>query len=302
MCDGSKLSPKPGPVADRVEGGHRRPVVVRDLARMHLVGEADTDLVEDVDDRVPAIGEVGVAGLDHVVAHRREHRHVVPDRRTGEADHRLDAERGGRPRGGLHLLGRPLAHALRVTVAPDPRVDHVLVPVVDDRLAHRLAVQVVGDRPATQTVLLQDVPLALRRTSRPRRPGRRRSGHPSRRSPGRRTPTRRPAGTPPRTGRSAHCPVNRVTGRACVWRRWLLGRSLLVIVAPSSSDRLDVAELACGWSIVARVPQDVAASGVLRTRVRMKSKSESRLRVDERERVDATELITGPLPSPASRP
>ena len=143
-----EVEPEARPVADRVQGRHGRPVVVRDLARVHLVREPDADLVEDVDDRVPAVGEVGVAGLDDVVADRREHGQVVPDRRAGEADHGVHAEGRGGAGGGLHLLGGPLPDALGVAVAPDPRVDHVLVALVDDGLADRLAVEVVGDRPA----------------------------------------------------------------------------------------------------------------------------------------------------------
>src|SRR5689334_2263569 len=38
------------PVADRVERRDGAPVVVRDLARVHLVGEPDPHLVEDVED------------------------------------------------------------------------------------------------------------------------------------------------------------------------------------------------------------------------------------------------------------
>ena len=89
---------------------------------MDLVREPHADLVEDVDDRIPAISEVAVAGADDVVGDRWEHRHVVPDRRAGEADHGVHAERRGGPRGGLHLLGGPLAYALGVAVTPDPRV------------------------------------------------------------------------------------------------------------------------------------------------------------------------------------
>ena len=143
---------------DRLQGGHGGPVVVGDLARVHLVGEPDPDLVEHVEDRVPAVGEVAVAGLDDVVGHRREHGHVVPDRRAGEADHDVDPEGRGGPGRQLHLLGGPLPDALRVAVTPDPRVHHVLVAIVDDRLADRLPVQVVGDRPAAQPVLGEDVP------------------------------------------------------------------------------------------------------------------------------------------------
>ena len=82
-------------MASRVRYG--RPVVVGDLAGVDLVREADADLVEDVEDRVPAVGEVLVARLDHRGGHRREHRHRVPDRRAGEADHRVDAEQRPRP-------------------------------------------------------------------------------------------------------------------------------------------------------------------------------------------------------------
>src|SRR4029077_16731160 len=41
------------------------------------------------------------------------------------------------------------------------RIDHVLVAVVNDRLADRLAIVVVRDRPTAQSVLLEDVSTAL---------------------------------------------------------------------------------------------------------------------------------------------
>ena len=85
----------------------------------------------------------------------------MPDGRSGESDDGVYAESRSRTRGGLHLLGSPLPDTLRVTVTPNPRVDHVLVPVVDDRLAHRLAIEVIGDRPTAESVLLQDVSTAL---------------------------------------------------------------------------------------------------------------------------------------------
>ncbi len=155
------VEPEARTVADRVQRDRRAPVVVRDLAGVHLVGVPDADGVEDVDDRVPAVREVGVPGPDHVVTDRREHGQVVPDRGAGEADHGVDAERGRRPCGGLHLLGRALPHTLGVTVAPDPRFHHGTMAVVDDRVADRLAVQVGGDGPAAQPVRLQDVLLLL---------------------------------------------------------------------------------------------------------------------------------------------
>ena len=128
---------------------------------MNLVCEADSDLVEDVDDRVPPIGEICIARLDDLVIDGREHGHVVPDGRSGESNDCVDAEGRRRTRGDLHLLSRPLPDTLRVTVTPNPRVDHALVSVVDDRLAHRLAIEVIGDRPTAESVLLQDVSSAL---------------------------------------------------------------------------------------------------------------------------------------------
>ena len=81
----------------------------------------------------------------------------MPNGGSGESNDSVYAKCGGGARGGLHLLGSPLTHALRVTVTPDPWVDHVLVAVVDDRLTHRLAIEVIGDRPTAEPVLLQNV-------------------------------------------------------------------------------------------------------------------------------------------------
>ena len=107
-------------MADRLHGAHGGPVVVGDLRRVHLVGEPDALAVEDVEDGVPAGGEVVVPGVDEVLAGRREHRDVLPDRRAGEADDDVDTELARGAGGHLHLLGRPLANALGIAVAPDP--------------------------------------------------------------------------------------------------------------------------------------------------------------------------------------
>jgi hypothetical protein len=56
---------------------------------VHLVGEAHADLVEDVEDRVPPVGEVLVAASTIDCGDRREHRDGLPDARPGEADDRL---------------------------------------------------------------------------------------------------------------------------------------------------------------------------------------------------------------------
>ena len=148
-------------VPDGLHRRDRRPVVERDLARVHLVGEAHADLVEHVEDRVPAVGEVLVAGCDRVRGDGREHRDVLPDARAREADDGLHAQLGGHPRSVLHLLGGALAHTLRVAVAPDRIGQDVAMPLVDRIVAHRLALEVVRDRPDLEPVRLEEVELAL---------------------------------------------------------------------------------------------------------------------------------------------
>ena len=135
----------------------RGPVVVGDLAGVHLVGEPDALLVEHVQDRVPPVGEVLVARGDHRLGGRREHRDVLPDRRAGEAHDGVDAEHPRRPGGVLHLLGRPLPDALGIAVAPHPGREDAVVALVDGVVAHGLAGEVVGDRVHLQAVTLEDV-------------------------------------------------------------------------------------------------------------------------------------------------
>src|SRR5690606_11179053 len=55
---GVEVEAERGPVPDRLQRPHGRPVVVGDLAGVDLVREPDADLVEDVEDRVPPFGEV----------------------------------------------------------------------------------------------------------------------------------------------------------------------------------------------------------------------------------------------------
>src|SRR5688572_2674878 len=82
---------------DRPGGGVE---VVGDLGRVHLEREAHTVLAELVEDRVPAVGELLEAGVDHGRLLWREREPEVPDRRAGEAGHDVDAEvPGGAGRG-----------------------------------------------------------------------------------------------------------------------------------------------------------------------------------------------------------
>ena len=61
-----EVDPKPLPALDGVQRLASGDEVVRDLGRVHLEPEAHALGVEHVDDRVPALGEVPVSGLDLV--------------------------------------------------------------------------------------------------------------------------------------------------------------------------------------------------------------------------------------------
>jgi hypothetical protein len=151
------VQPERLPVPDGLHRRDRRPVVVGDLAGVHLVREPHPDLVEHVQDRVPPVGEVAVAGVDHLLGHRREHRHGLPDARPGEPDDGVHTQLRRGPRGHLHRVGGTLPHALGLPVSPHPRGQDALVAGVDRVVADGLAGEVVGDREDPQAVLLQDV-------------------------------------------------------------------------------------------------------------------------------------------------
>jgi hypothetical protein len=120
-----------------------------------LEREAHADLVGDVDDRVPAVGEVAVAGLDHLRRHRREARDDVPHARPGEAGDRRDPEARGGAQRRLDLVGGAGADALGVAVTPDVRGHDRLVALVERVVADALADEVRRDRPAAQAVALE---------------------------------------------------------------------------------------------------------------------------------------------------
>ena len=128
---------------------------------MHLVREPHTLGVEDVENRIPPRGEVLKTGLDHTRGDRREHGHVLPDARPGEANDRIYAELPRDPRGQGELLRRTSAHSLGVPVAPDPGAHDGLVPKVDRIVADRLPLEMVGDREDPQVVTLEHVHATL---------------------------------------------------------------------------------------------------------------------------------------------
>ena len=72
-------------------------------------------------------------------------------------DHRVHPERRGGARGVGHLGGRALPDAFGLAVAPDPGGQDALVAGVDGVVADGLADQVVGDGPALQVVLRQQL-------------------------------------------------------------------------------------------------------------------------------------------------
>ena len=136
----------------------------------------------------------------------------MPDARAGEAVDDCHAQllrRAGRV---LHLLDGPGVDAGRIAVAPDVRRQNRLVPLVD-RVQHGLADQVIADREDLQVVALR-ADRAWRRNSRRRpAPCPPRNDRPSRPTRGRRSRSRWPCEPCLPTSRSAHWPVNSVTGR-----------------------------------------------------------------------------------------
>ena len=115
---GVEVDPEAGAVADRGERLARGQEVVGDLGGVDLEREAHALGLEDVDDRAPQLRERRVAALDLDEVVGRERVEEVPDRRAGEARHHVDPELRRRAGGVLHPLGRALAHARGVAVAP----------------------------------------------------------------------------------------------------------------------------------------------------------------------------------------
>ena len=65
--------------AERVERPLGGDDVEGDLGGMHLQREPHAALGEHVEDRIPALGELREAGVDHRLGHRRERVEQVPD-------------------------------------------------------------------------------------------------------------------------------------------------------------------------------------------------------------------------------
>ena len=147
-------------VVERLEGPLGRDEVEGDLRRMHLQREAHAALGEDVEDRIPPLGELREAGLDHRLGHRRERIEERPDRGAGEPVHDRHAEPLGGAGRVLHLLHRTPVDPRGVAIAPDVRRQDRLVAFVD-AVADGLADEVAGDRVYGEVMALEL--LALRR-------------------------------------------------------------------------------------------------------------------------------------------
>ena len=92
---------------DSLERRAERHRIVGDLGWVHLQGEADPLVSEDIKDRLPPSREVLVSIRDHLLGDRREGIEIRPDLRAGEAVDHLDAEVLGRSGCPSHLVGRP---------------------------------------------------------------------------------------------------------------------------------------------------------------------------------------------------
>ena len=123
---------------------------------MHLEPEADADLVKDIQNGVPAIGELTITGVNEL---RRGRRKVIkhgPDGAAGEAVDDVHAKGLCCPRCILHFLRGALVDALRIAIAPHVGRHDVLVARVN-AVTDRLANEVVGDGETLQAVFGQDV-------------------------------------------------------------------------------------------------------------------------------------------------
>ncbi|MFT3787570.1 MAG: hypothetical protein QM770_15625 [Tepidisphaeraceae bacterium] len=136
---------------------------------MHFQREVDVVLLERIQDRAEALGEIVEAFLPVLLIGGREGVDAVPDRRAGEAVHdggEADlvragvAEQAGGLRGVDHLLRCAFADAFGIAIAPDVGRQDALVTLVDV-VADRLPDEVRADRDAGQAVVLEQFPLLL---------------------------------------------------------------------------------------------------------------------------------------------
>ena len=153
---GVEVDAKGGVAIDGGEGGGEGVDVVGDFGGVDFEGEADAELLEDIEDGAPAGGEIFVASVDHGSGRRREGVELGPDAAASETVDDGDAELGGGLGGADHLRSGALTDAFGLAIAPDFGADEGAVAFVD-RVTDALADEVVGDGPAAQAVGLEQV-------------------------------------------------------------------------------------------------------------------------------------------------
>lgn len=127
---------------------------------MDFQREVPADLVEDVQDREPAPGEVLESGVPVGGIGGREGINAVPDTRTGKSRHGSHSKAGGGVGRVFHGLGVPLTHTLGIDVFLDfGRQDGAVARI--DRITDSLADKVVADDEAAQVMLGKQGPLTL---------------------------------------------------------------------------------------------------------------------------------------------
>ena len=126
---------------------------------MDLQGELHAAFAENVENRVPSLGQQLEAVVDRLRRDGREGIKPLPDARSGEAVDHGHAQFLRGPGGVLHVLGRPRVDTGRIAVAPDIGRQDGLVPLVD-HVQHGLADEVIADRPDLKSVAFEHFALA----------------------------------------------------------------------------------------------------------------------------------------------
>src|SRR6218665_3572049 len=144
------------PMPDSLERPDGSPIVKRDFGGVNLVREPYANLVKDIKDWVPRVGEVLVSGVNERLGCGREHGDVLPDCRAGKTRHDFYTELCGHPCGIFHFFGGALVDAFWVAVTPNSVWQDVAVASIQWVVADRLAFQVVSDRVHPEVVFGQN--------------------------------------------------------------------------------------------------------------------------------------------------
>ena len=123
----------------------RRVNIECDFGRVNFQREPDTALLEDIENRVPAIGELLESGIDHRLRRGGKVIDQMPDTAAGEAVDHADAELLSSPGGVLHLFRSTAVHAVGIPITPHVgRQNHLMTGI--DIVADSLTDEVVRDR------------------------------------------------------------------------------------------------------------------------------------------------------------